>query len=95
MNDMEKFMAKCHAIEGKMNAFRQAIESAGNTEDLWNLMGESANIWIEIGNLNPFALDVNFTAEIRRLRHKLWRIENLCGALVIALEGDPQDTVVI
>lgn len=95
MNDMEKFMAKCHAIEGKMNAFRQAIESAGNTEDLWNLMGESANIWIEIGNLSPSAFDVNFTAEIRRLRHKLWRIENLCGALVIALEGDPQDTVAI
>jgi len=95
MNDMEKFMAKCHSIEGRMNAFRQSIESAGNTDDLWNLMSESAKIWIEIGDLNSSVLNLNYTLEIRRLRQRLWRIENLCGALILALEGDPQDTVAI
>jgi hypothetical protein len=95
MSDLEKFMANCHRIEGRMNAFRQSIESAGTTDDLWNLMGEAARIWIEIGDLNASTLNVDHTLEIRRLRYRLWRIENLCGALILALEGDPEDTTVV
>ena len=95
MSDMEKFIANCHRIEGRINTFRQSIESAGNTDDLWNLMGESARIWIEIGDLNSSAVNTNDTIEIRRLRQRLLGIGNLCGALIFALEGDPQDTTVI
>lgn len=95
MSDMEQFIANCRRIEGRINKFRQSIEAAGDADALWNLMSESARIWIEIGDLNSSAVDASDGMEIRRLRQRMLRIENLCGALILALEGDALDTTVI
>jgi hypothetical protein len=95
MGDMEQFIANCRRIEGRINKFRESIEAAGDSEALWNLKGESARIWIEIGDLNSSAEKMDRTVEIVRLRQKLLRIENLCGALILTLEGDAQDTTVV
>jgi hypothetical protein len=95
MSDLEQFIANCRRIEGRINKFRESIEAAGDSEALWNMKSESARIWIELGDLNSSAEKVDRTVEIVRLRQKLLRIENLCGALILALEGDAQETTVI
>lgn len=95
MSDLDQFIANCRRIEGRINKFRESIEASGDSEALWNLKGESARIWIEIADINSSAVKVGRTVEIVRLRQKLLRIENLCGALILTLEGDAQDTTVI